>query len=49
MNTKNQAILNTRPIAARAISNLSNLDLFYENSSVEGKRYLISCLFPEKL
>ena len=49
LNTKNQAILNIRPIAARAISNLSNLDLFYENSSVEGKRYLISCLFPEKL
>lgn len=49
LNTKNKAVLNIRPIAERAIGNLTNLDLFYENSSVEGKRYLISCLFPEKM
>ncbi|MBB4108514.1 hypothetical protein GGQ60_002495 [Pedobacter zeae] len=40
---------NIRAIAKRAIKNLTNLDLFDENSSVEGKRYLISCLFPEKM
>ncbi len=49
LNTKNKAVLNIKPIAERAINNLMNLDLFYENSSVEGKRYLISCLFPEKM
>lgn len=49
LNTKNKAVLNIKPIAERAINNLTNLDLFYENSSVEGKRYLISCLFPEKM
>ncbi|RZK40051.1 MAG: hypothetical protein EOO90_16480 [Pedobacter sp.] len=48
LNTKNKAVLNVRPIAERAINNLMNLELFYENSSVEGKRYLLSCLFPEK-
>lgn len=35
LNTKNKAVLNIRPIAERAIENLTNLDLFYENSSVE--------------
>ena len=49
LNTKNKAALNIRPIAERAIKNLTDLDLFYENSSVEGKRYLVSCLFPEKM
>ena len=49
INSKNKAVLNIRPIAEKAINNLMNLDLFYENSSVEGKRYLISCLFPEKM
>lgn len=47
LNAKNKAVLNIKPIAERAINNLMNLDVFYENSSVEGKRYLISCLFPE--
>lgn len=49
LNTKNKEVLNIRPIAERAINNLKQLDLFYENSSVEGKRYLISTLFIEKL
>lgn len=49
LNTKNKAVLNIKPIAERAINNLTNLDLFDENSSVEGKRYLISCIFPEKM
>ncbi|WP_440793138.1 recombinase family protein [Pedobacter sp. 22226] len=49
LNAKNKAELNIKPIAERAINNLMNLDVFYENSSVEGKRYLISCLFPEKM
>ena len=49
LNTKNKEILNIRPIVERAIKNLRCLDLFYENSGVEGKRFLISTLFTEKL
>lgn len=48
LNIENKAALNIRPIAERAIKNLTDLDLFYENSSVEGKRYLISTLFRIK-
>ncbi|WP_443944277.1 hypothetical protein ACJVDH_15310 [Pedobacter sp. AW1-32] len=49
LNLTNKAVLNIRPVAERAIENLNKLDLFYENSSVEDKRYLVSCLFSEKL
>ncbi|WP_316851573.1 recombinase family protein [Pedobacter agri] len=48
-NNKNNVVLNIKPIAEKALANLMNLDIYYENSSVEGKRYLISALFPEKM
>ncbi|WP_316851580.1 recombinase family protein [Pedobacter agri] len=49
INDKNKAVLNAKPIMEKALSKLNHLNLFFKDSSVEGKRYLISCLFPEKL
>ncbi|GAA3964881.1 recombinase family protein [Pedobacter ginsengiterrae] len=49
LNTQNKKVLNIKLVAERALINLKKLDVFYDNADVEGKRFLISCLFPEKL
>jgi site-specific DNA recombinase len=46
---QNSNFLNIRPIAESAIKSLENLDIFWDESDVEGKRYLVGMLFPEKL
>ncbi len=49
INNKNNDILDIRSIAEQALTNLKSLDIFFDNADVEGKRYLISCIFPEKI
>jgi site-specific DNA recombinase len=49
LTAENAVILDTRPIAKQAIEGLRQLDKFYENAGVEGKRYLVGMLYPEKL
>ncbi len=49
LNVQNASLLNIRPIAEKAIRNLQNLDMLYENAGTEGKRYLVGTLFPENL
>ena len=49
LQVQNASLLNIRPIAEKAILNLQNLDILYENASTEGKRYLVGTLFPENL
>jgi site-specific DNA recombinase len=49
INSRNKKSLDIKPIAKIAMENLKNLDVFYKNSSPEGKRYLISCIFTDKL
>ena len=49
LNVQNASLLNIRPIAEKAIQSLQNLDMLYEDATTEGKRYLISIIFPENL
>lgn len=49
MTAQNAVILDIKPIAKRAIENLQELDKLYERAGVEGKRYLVGMLYPEKL
>lgn len=49
MTAQNAAILDIKPIAQQAIENLQELDKLFETSSVEGRRYLVGMLYPEKL
>lgn len=49
LKAQNDVILDIRPIAEEAINNLRSLDGFYEKADVEGKRYLLGMLYPEKL
>lgn len=49
LKAQNDVILDIRPIAEEAINNLRMLDEFYEKADIEGKRYLLRMLYPEKL
>lgn len=49
MTAQNAVILDIKPIAQQAIENLQELDKLYERAGVEGKRYLVGMLYPEKL
>ena len=49
LNTQNSVLLDMHTIARQAIESLQNLDKYYENASVEGKRYLVGMLYPQKL
>jgi site-specific DNA recombinase len=49
LNVENSTVIDIRPIAKEAVNSLRLLDEFYEKASVEGKRYLVGILFPEKL
>lgn len=46
---QNDEILDMKSIASDAIQNLALLDKFYDDATVQGKRYLVGLLFPEKL
>ncbi len=49
LNAENHSILDIKPIAEEAMNSLRLLDEFYEKADVEGKRYLVGMLYPEKL
>jgi site-specific DNA recombinase len=49
LNVENSTVIDIKPIAKEAINSLRLLDEFYEKASVEGKRYLVGILFPEKV
>jgi hypothetical protein len=49
LNAQNAGLLDIRSIAEQAINNLRNVDILYEKSDTEAKRYLVATLFPEKL
>jgi site-specific DNA recombinase len=49
LQVQNASLLNIRPIAEKAILNLQNLDILYEEATTEGKRYLVGTLFPDNL
>ncbi|MDQ0964863.1 hypothetical protein QFZ20_000266 [Flavobacterium sp. W4I14] len=49
LNAENHAILDIKPIAEEAMNSLRLWDEFYEKADVEGKRYLVGMLYPEKL
>lgn len=49
LTAENAVILDIKPIAQQAIEGLRQLDKFYENAGLEGKRYLVGMLYPEKL
>jgi len=49
LNTQNAAVLDMKTIVQEAVECLLNLDKLYENASVEGKRYLVGMLYPQKL
>ncbi len=46
---QNSAILDIKPIAEAAIKSLALLDKFYDDANIQGKRYLVGMLYPEKL
>jgi site-specific DNA recombinase len=49
LNVENSTVIDIKPIANEAIKSLRLLDEFYEKATVEGKRYLVWRLFPEKV
>ena len=49
LNTQNAVVLDMKTIVQEAVDNLQNLDKLYENAGVEGKRYLVGMLYPQKL
>jgi site-specific DNA recombinase len=46
---QNSTLLDIKPIAAAAIKSLELLDKLYDDANVQGKRYLVGMLYPEKL
>jgi site-specific DNA recombinase len=49
LNVENSTVIDIKPIANEAIKSIRLLDEFYEKATVEGKRYLVGMLFPEKV
>jgi site-specific DNA recombinase len=46
---QNSTLLDIRPIAEAAIKSLELLDKLYDDATIQGKRYLVGMLYPEKL
>ena len=46
---ENAVVLDMEGLLLKAMRNIEKLDEFYDKSSVEGKRYLISFLFQQKI
>jgi site-specific DNA recombinase len=46
---QNSTLLDIRPIAESAIKSLELLDKLYDDATIQGKRYLVGILYPEKL
>lgn len=49
LNVENSTVIDIKPIANEAILSSRLLDEFYEKATLEGKRYLVGILFPEKV
>jgi site-specific DNA recombinase len=49
LTSQNISIKNVDPLLNKALSNISQLDKFYEEASTEGKTKIIGSIFPEKL